>query len=313
MNYTEKYHLPQWEEQDRVMRKDFNRMCSDMEAGLTENARDARTGLALAEDKTFALFCRAAYNHYLYIREMESVPRQIGVFYQGFDKDMSYMTNIGRRNNYGWMTTGETAFTSQEFKRGLNRVSNMTVVKDTPSACVPAVLTFHTTAPGHLSQIGLPGSINHGDGNPIIWRFSLYNVTTGVLESYQDITVGSYQSASGGFLRDIDLYFWGGYDYRLEVSPHTTNYDGTFGFDMERSHVSAACFMYAEGSVTHNFQEAEESRGGVVWVRYNIKKDTAAFWLEWDGQRLEPERIRTVTENGITMKEAEFRDRKSVV
>ena len=39
MNYTEKYHLPQWEETDRVMRTDFNQMCADMEAGLRANAQ----------------------------------------------------------------------------------------------------------------------------------------------------------------------------------------------------------------------------------------------------------------------------------
>lgn len=38
MNYTENYHLPQWEETDRIMRVDFNQMCADMEAGLTANA-----------------------------------------------------------------------------------------------------------------------------------------------------------------------------------------------------------------------------------------------------------------------------------
>lgn len=37
MNYTEKYHLPQWEETDRVMRTDFNQMCVDMERGLDGN------------------------------------------------------------------------------------------------------------------------------------------------------------------------------------------------------------------------------------------------------------------------------------
>lgn len=35
MNYTEKYHLPQWEETDRIMRTDFNQMCADLESGLT--------------------------------------------------------------------------------------------------------------------------------------------------------------------------------------------------------------------------------------------------------------------------------------
>ena len=41
MNYTERYHLPQWEETDRIMRTDFNQMCADMEAGLEKTARDA--------------------------------------------------------------------------------------------------------------------------------------------------------------------------------------------------------------------------------------------------------------------------------
>ena len=35
MNYTENYRLPQWEEGDRVMRLDFNRMCGVLEDALT--------------------------------------------------------------------------------------------------------------------------------------------------------------------------------------------------------------------------------------------------------------------------------------
>lgn len=34
MNYTEKYHLPQWAEDDRILMTDFNQMCADIEAGL---------------------------------------------------------------------------------------------------------------------------------------------------------------------------------------------------------------------------------------------------------------------------------------
>ena len=34
MNYTENYHLPQWEETDRIMRTDFNQMCADIESGI---------------------------------------------------------------------------------------------------------------------------------------------------------------------------------------------------------------------------------------------------------------------------------------
>ena len=46
MNYTKNYHLPQWDETDRIMRADFNRMCADMEAGLLKTAQDAAAGIA---------------------------------------------------------------------------------------------------------------------------------------------------------------------------------------------------------------------------------------------------------------------------
>ena len=35
MNYTKNYHLPQWDETDRIMRTDFNQMCAGLEDGLT--------------------------------------------------------------------------------------------------------------------------------------------------------------------------------------------------------------------------------------------------------------------------------------
>ena len=43
MNYTENYHLPQWEETDRIMRTDFNQMCENLEDGLltVKEAADA--------------------------------------------------------------------------------------------------------------------------------------------------------------------------------------------------------------------------------------------------------------------------------
>ena len=51
MNYTEKYHLPQWVKEDRIMMEDFNQMCADMEAGLNANAQAAAGALAAASSK----------------------------------------------------------------------------------------------------------------------------------------------------------------------------------------------------------------------------------------------------------------------
>ena len=55
MNYTENYHLPQWEETDRIMRTDFNQMCADMEAGLTANREAADAGIAEAKTEAAKL------------------------------------------------------------------------------------------------------------------------------------------------------------------------------------------------------------------------------------------------------------------
>ena len=54
MNYTERYHLPQWEETDRIMRTDFNQMCADMEAGLEKTARDAAEDTAAVQSAALA-------------------------------------------------------------------------------------------------------------------------------------------------------------------------------------------------------------------------------------------------------------------
>lgn len=319
MKYTENYRLPLWEESDRVLRADFNDLSRNVEAGLAENVRGAREGdleqrrlLEETEDWTFELFCRAAYNHYCQVRELETMPRQIGVFHQSFAKSMSGTTGIRQKNGYGWMTTGERAFTSDELKRSMKQVSSMTVVRDSPADCVPLVLTFHTTAPGELRQIGFPGDVKNGDGTPQFWRFSLYNATTGAREVQQDVKIGSYTSSVGTYTVDINIHFWGGYDYRLEVSPLAANYNGRFQFDLERSPVSALCFMHAEGSAVHTFTESEASSGGLAVIRYNIKRDTGEIWLEWDGKRVEPDRIRDITENGIAMKEAEFRRKEPI-
>lgn len=39
MNYTEKYHLPQWEENDRIMRTDFNNAMAALEDELDSHSQ----------------------------------------------------------------------------------------------------------------------------------------------------------------------------------------------------------------------------------------------------------------------------------
>lgn len=82
------------------MMDDFNRMCADIEAGLTQNAAsaaaaDAKAAAAStkagteaarvsteAENRAFDRICRLAYNHYQAVQKISPPPQQSGVFYQ---------------------------------------------------------------------------------------------------------------------------------------------------------------------------------------------------------------------------------------
>ena len=58
MNYTEKYHLPQWEENDRILRTDFNSAMAVLESGLRGNAQgvsEAKTAAAEAAKLPYAV------------------------------------------------------------------------------------------------------------------------------------------------------------------------------------------------------------------------------------------------------------------
>ena len=73
MNYTENYHLPQWDETDRILRKDFNSAMAQLEEGLTGNrdtAEDLRQSGGEMDEKNLKRLCRLTYNHYCAVTSM---------------------------------------------------------------------------------------------------------------------------------------------------------------------------------------------------------------------------------------------------
>ena len=49
MNYTEKHHLPQWEESDRILRTDFNSAMASIENGINTTASGLESKIAAAQ------------------------------------------------------------------------------------------------------------------------------------------------------------------------------------------------------------------------------------------------------------------------
>lgn len=55
MDYTQNYHLPQWEKADRIMMDDFNAAMAGIETGLSENRESARLESVRLDAKDAAL------------------------------------------------------------------------------------------------------------------------------------------------------------------------------------------------------------------------------------------------------------------
>ena len=61
MNYTQKYHLPQWEENDRVMRTDFNSAMASLDSGITEAKSAADNAQAAAVEAAKLPYVAGSY------------------------------------------------------------------------------------------------------------------------------------------------------------------------------------------------------------------------------------------------------------
>ena len=55
MDYTQNYHLPQWEKADRIMMDDFNAAMAGIETGLSESRESARQESVRLDAKDAAL------------------------------------------------------------------------------------------------------------------------------------------------------------------------------------------------------------------------------------------------------------------
>ena len=64
MNYTENYHLPQWEETDRIMRTDFNQMCAN--AQNTSSGEGSGQGIIMAGGSVTAKMLTLTENGFRY-------------------------------------------------------------------------------------------------------------------------------------------------------------------------------------------------------------------------------------------------------
>ncbi len=344
MDYTKNYHLPQWVKSDRIMMDDFNRMCADIENGLTGNRtefrqnnsdlsgqiqrveREAkeqiRTSDTASQSSLKSGLLRLAYNHCHLLAAVEKQPPQNGCFFQRF-KGMSVpaeASGLLARGDALWIARGAAAYSSEDFRSQLQQVSPMQVTKGNAAANRPMILRFTPPGPGCIKEFPLKSSLDNIAKHTSTLHFALYNEHTGEYEAEMDYNwnLGSYSGRTSFETLRINLYFSGGFTYRMEVSTTDSHYNGTATYlsSKESTFERFSAESYTAdttGVLTHTVQCGEARLDGIVLVHYRMIGTGGSLSLAWDGAAIPPSRTGNITTiDGNTVAEMEFRRNAAV-
>ena len=327
MEYTKNYHLPQWVRSDRIMMDDFNAAMAGIEQGLTQGKTERQTlaeQIRLAEAGTSAgaqtalrngLF-RLAYNRWHYLAPLETTPRQIGFFRQGFARDEKGPTGgMLQLDDRLWTTYSDGVLTSENICPSVKALTAISFDKGTDTCS----FTFTPPYTGYLNAFYLSGNYDarsSSTSNTGAAKLRLYDDASGALLLERDVSfrIKAGTSGAGSYRMSVDSPVSGKKKYRVEVQ--ITVLDVKCSYLMDASLTSPKCFDVkgrdqADTAFTYRFQLDEASQGGLVLVHYTAT-GSGGVTLGWQGETLSPYKIRTVTYRGQTVKEAEFRLNKAV-
>ena len=321
MNYTEKYHLPQWVETDRVMMRDFNQMCRDIDAGLDRNAQAAAAAAGAAADAAStagaavtpsalnsALF-RAAYNHYHLVDRMEPIPRQSGVLRLPFvEGAKTTVTGFLQEKDLLWAANGTKLLTVSDLRSSFSSLQALSPTQRLMAA------TFTAPHPGLVTELHPFGRVtNSAAGDPGDCTVRLINQTNAkqpVLEHEERASFGFSKgnTGDGEFTLPVHFLLRTGQRYRLEVEMDNLNSRPELKLRQSDAFFKVTGYQTASASVSCGYQTEETGRGGLALVQYSYTGKAPTLKLTWEDSQLSPNRTRTFTdEQGRTMREAEFR------
>lgn len=289
MNYTDKFHFPQWDETDPILRKDFN--------GAMDSAE---TGLVRAEDSFF----RMAYNRFHYMRSLEAAPRQIGYFQQSFEQGGgSSFSGLIQMDGRLWMGNGAEDVALDQFRDTIVTSGNMVGFHIT--------FTFVPSHCGWITGIWLSGSFTTADYTiQFPGTVSVYNQTADRREWTGSAVLNIPKSGmnTGPFeISGVRFPVIGGHGYTINF--YIPNGKGTpnLSLDPKSNCLTVEKLHMVSASAEALLQEEEDSQGGIVLVRTQLWGEGAKLTLDWDGEIIEHSTIRQITENRKNYDEIEFR------
>jgi len=322
MNYTENYHLPQWEETDRIMRTDFNQMCADMEEGMCKNAASAAEAdkkasdadkkasaeaarvAGEAENRAFDRISRMAYNHYRTAQTISPFPRQLGVFYRDTGASGEGLTGMISFQNWKLASNAvdmdvEGLFALFELKQNfsISSLSNRThiAIFTAPFCAVIHDLPFHLSSSVSELRADYP------------CRAKIFDVTENreVMAFEWVLTAGQADHQY-----TVDLPIRQEHQYRVEVAPTTPKGMDLSGKLSSKKMTFTRMFTGENASASHTFRDPEENLGMVAAASYRPTGDCAQPRLFAGGEEVPAWWTRTA-ENGKD-REIVFRRNKPV-
>lgn len=318
MNYTENYQLPQWEETDRIMRIDFNDAMAGIERGLShekterlaleEQMRLAEAGTSAAARTAIqnGLF-RLAYNRWYYLTSLAEVPRQVGFFRQGFARDeKSPVGGMLQMEDRLWTANGDAALTLDNLRPTFKQLSTISSNKSSDTFS----MTFTPPASGWLTALWLTGNYsgNTGAHNSGACTLRMYDDAKNTLLASISTSL-HFASTSGAGKKKIpmDYILHGKQKYRIEVQLAALDITCGYQADLNGDCLEVIGRKQETTAFSHRFQLDEASQGGMILVHYDTWGTGGGVSMDWQGETFAPYKIRTVTDQGRTVKEAEFR------
>lgn len=306
MEYTKHYHLPQWAEEDRIMRADFNQMCADVEAGLERNGQAA----AAAQQALRESWYRLAHNHYCAVREMDPLPPQAGLFHQNPAKDAAGVTGAKLWDGVCFVAKGTGTISAAAFPQYVRQLTRLKVVKGNPSASTPLTATFRVPVSGKLERLTMDGRY---DGNtpdaPASLRVTLTNQDSGEVElAYeQSFAQAGVSGTWPNYYIHTPVYFHGGVNYLLTVEPLGAAFNAEADLVFSEAHSPAyPAVNDAVLTAARTLREPSGGADGLLVLRCAMAGGTLT--VRWDGEVLRPHASRTIRlENGRSIQELTYR------
>ena len=288
MNYTENYHLPQWDETDRILRRDFNNAMANLENGLTDNRNTSAEREDALERLTYDRFCRMAYNQFQAAIAMGQIPERLDMFYQDTSQSAEGLTGMVKLNDHYVICNGQ-GFSATDMHRMLKEVAPMTMGEDGPQ---PLRIEFVPTAVGLVSRLVFFFSITEGNVSELQFRLEYNDLTSGKIAWSKDITMPLSSKGAVLDLRDI-VYVHINHKYEITLTPLQNTVTATGTLYKEITPIAGSLVTGPDATAVHTFANPMENSGALVAVNCDRYGDSEDPVLLWNGEEVPLWRVRT--------------------